>query len=128
MGIGDLAPADHGRGLDRELVVSLTTPASSAAVVVITLNVEPGGWGAEKAIPASASTEPVARVEHRDAAVLAAERRDRGLLEVGVDRGVHGLARDGLAARRAPLLAGVGVSPPAGTASSSPPGWPASRG
>ena len=37
---------------------SLTTPASSAAVVVITLKVEPGGCGAEKAIPARASTEP----------------------------------------------------------------------
>ena len=38
--------------------VSLTTPASSAAVVVISLKVEPGGCGPENAMPARASTEP----------------------------------------------------------------------
>ena len=36
----------------------LTSRCSSAAVVVMILKVEPGGWGAEKAIPARASTSP----------------------------------------------------------------------
>ncbi len=37
----------------------LTIPASSAPVAVTILKVEPGGWGAEYASPASASTPPV---------------------------------------------------------------------
>ncbi len=39
--------------------VRLTTPDCSAPASVTILNVEPGGWGAEEAIPASASTSPV---------------------------------------------------------------------
>ena len=38
---------------------TLTLFFSSAAAVVMTLNVDPGGWGAEKATPASARTSPV---------------------------------------------------------------------
>ena len=40
-------------------VEGLTRPCSSAAVVVTILKVEPGGCGAEKAMPASASTSPL---------------------------------------------------------------------
>ena len=36
-----------------------TSPACNAAVVVMTFIVEPGGWRAEKAIPASPRTSPV---------------------------------------------------------------------
>ena len=38
---------------------SLTFFFSSAAAVVMILNVEPGGWGAEKATPARARTSPL---------------------------------------------------------------------
>ena len=38
--------------------MGLTSPSSSAAVVVMILKVEPGGWGAENAIPASARISP----------------------------------------------------------------------
>jgi len=37
----------------------LTMPASRAPLAVITLNVEPGGWGAEYPSPASARTSPL---------------------------------------------------------------------
>ena len=40
-------------------VLGLTMPASSAAVAVTILKVEPGGWGAEKAIPARARISPL---------------------------------------------------------------------
>ena len=36
-----------------------TVPASSAPASVMILNTEPGGWGAENATPASASTSPL---------------------------------------------------------------------
>src|SRR6476659_10920590 len=39
--------------------LTLTSPLSSAAVVVTSLKVEPGGCGAEYAIPATARTSPV---------------------------------------------------------------------
>ncbi len=38
--------------------VVFTIPASSAPVAVMILNVDPGGCGAENAIPESAMTEP----------------------------------------------------------------------
>ena len=41
------------------LAPGLTTPSSSAPASVMILNVEPGGWGAEKATPESPSTSPV---------------------------------------------------------------------
>jgi hypothetical protein len=40
-------------------VAGLTARAWSAAAVVTILNVEPGGWGAENAIPASARISPL---------------------------------------------------------------------
>ena len=43
-----------------KLAFALTLPASSAAASVMILNVEPGGWGAENAMPESPSTSPVA--------------------------------------------------------------------
>ena len=72
-------------------VLGLTSFSSSAAVVVMILKVDPGGCGAEKAIPASAADLAVRRVERRDAAEAAGERgRDR-LLDADVDRRAHGL-------------------------------------
>src|SRR3954469_22130119 len=40
-------------------LLSLTSFALSAAEAVMILNVDPGGWGPENAIPASARTSPV---------------------------------------------------------------------
>ena len=40
-------------------MLSFTIPAVSAAVDVTIFIVEPGGWAAENAIPASASSPPV---------------------------------------------------------------------
>ena len=59
VGVLQLDALEHGRGLDGELGRGLATPASSAPDEVMILNVEPGGWGAEEAMPASASTSPV---------------------------------------------------------------------
>ena len=59
VGVVEVDAVDHRVALDRELVAGFTLPASSAAVVVTILNVEPGGWGAENAIPASARTSPL---------------------------------------------------------------------
>ena len=50
------------------------------------LKVEPGGCGAEKAIPDSPSTSPVERPQHGDAAEAPGQRLDRRALDVGVDR------------------------------------------
>ena len=72
-------------------VDGLTAPASSAAAVVTILNVEPGGWGAEKAMPASARISAVARVERGDAAEAPGQRGDGRLLKARVDRRAHGL-------------------------------------
>ena len=52
--VDDRARSRRGTGS-----LGLTSFSSSAAVVVTILNVEPGGWGAEKAIPARARTAPV---------------------------------------------------------------------
>ena len=52
------------------------------------LKLEPGGWGAETARPASASTEPSLGLDHRDAAELVAQRVLGGLLQPELDRGV----------------------------------------
>ena len=67
----------------------LTTLASSAPASVTILNVEPGGWGAEKAMPESPSTSPVAGRSTAIPPKRPAERLDRGALDVGVDRGAH---------------------------------------
>ena len=69
--------------------VALTTLASSAPASVTILNVEPGGWGAENAMPESPSTSPRGGPQHGDPAEAARERLDRGALDVGVDRGAH---------------------------------------
>src|SRR5215216_3456483 len=49
-----IARVSTGNGVE-----GLTIPASSAAVAVMILNVEPGGCGAEKAIPARARILPL---------------------------------------------------------------------
>ena len=41
------------------VAVRLTTPASSTPASVMILNTDPGGWGADCAMPTSASTSPV---------------------------------------------------------------------
>ena len=62
-----------GNVAERLVTFSSSTPAS-----VTILNVEPGGCGADWAIPASASTSPLSRAHGRDPAVAAGERLDRG--------------------------------------------------
>ena len=62
---------------------SLTLFFSSAAAVVTILNVDPGGWGAEKAMPARARTSAVRGVERGDPAQAAGQRLDGGLLQRG---------------------------------------------
>ena len=52
------------------------------------LNVDPGGWGAETARPASASTEPSRGRTTATPPSLPPERRGGGALQPGPDRGV----------------------------------------
>ena len=101
---------------------SETTPFSSAAVVVIILKVEPGGWGAEKAWPASARTLPLrasrtAMPPDRPASAETAETWRAG--SIVVFTGAPAFGSD-WARMRAEL-------PEPATASSEPPGLPASR-
>ena len=95
--------------------VSLTMPASSAAVAVMIFIVEPGGCSAENATPASACSAPVrgsiaAIPAYRPAIAVIAARSIVGLIVVVTDLAGTGLV---LASTRCP-------------ASSLPPGVPAS--
>lgn len=97
-------------------VVGLTACASSAAAVVTILNVEPGGCGAEKAMPASARISPLrgssaATPPKRPASAVTAASWSRESIVVRTGRAGRGRAR---ATTRLP-------------ARSAPPGRPASR-
>ena len=70
-------------------VDGFTTPRSSAAVVVTILNVEPGGCGAEKAMPASARTSPLRGSSAATPPSRPASADHGRLLEAGVDRRPH---------------------------------------
>ena len=104
--------------------LSFTTPDSSAATVVTTLNVDPGGWGEEYAIPATPNTEPslassTATPPNALPSAVTAASCNTGSIVVRTGSPLTGSA---LASTR------LWPPPPASLeASNSPPGWPASR-
>ena len=101
----------------------MTRSFSRAAVVVIILKVEPGGWGAEKAWPASARTSPLraSRTAIPPERPASAETADSCRpVSIVVFTGAPGL-RLALGDRCAPSRSS------SETASSEPPGLPASR-
>ena len=90
VGVLDLDALDRRRGLvPGSVALRLATLFCSTPASVTILNVEPGGCGADWAIPASASTSPVCGPHDRDPAVAAGERLDRGALDLRVDRRAH---------------------------------------
>ena len=69
-------------------VDGVAMPAASAPDRVMILNVDPGGWGAETARPARASTEPSRGRTTATPPSLPPERRRGGALQPGPDRRV----------------------------------------
>ena len=103
--------------LDRELRDGFTMPRSSAAVVVTILKVEPGGCGAEKAMPARARISPLRGSSAATPPSRPASADHGGLLEAGVDGRLHRLGGARLARARARGSPAI----------SSPPGRPRRR-
>ena len=106
VGVGDLAAVDHDRGLDRELVRELDDLRLQRRRGRDHLEGRARRLRAGEGDPRQRQHRAVAGVQHGDAAVLAAQRRDRALLEARIDRRVHRLSRDGLAAGEHPPAAG----------------------
>ena len=98
-------------------VDGFTRPSSSAAVAVTILNVEPGGCGAENAMPAERAHLAVARVERGHAAEAPRQRRSRPP--------PGGACRS--SSRRRRTRAALPARARALPATSSPPGRPRSR-
>ncbi len=97
-------------------VRGLTMPASSAAVAVTILNVEPGGCGAENASPASARISPL-----RGSSAAMPPKRPARPVTAASCRRVSIVVRTGLAGF------GRARASTRSPASSSPPGRPARR-
>jgi hypothetical protein len=97
VGVCDLAPDLAVGAFDRELVGELDDARVERAGGRDHLERGPGWLGGRIGDPGQREDRAAAGVEHGDSAEQVAERDHRSVLEPGIDRGPHRLARLGLA-------------------------------
>ena len=99
VGVLQLDAVDHGRRLDRERAARPDRARLEGGCGGHDLEGRPRGLGRREGEAGERPDLARARVERGDAAEPAGERRHRGLLHVGVDRGAHGRGLARLGAR-----------------------------